>query len=272
MDIGAYFERIAYGGATAPTRAILAQLHWHHASHIPFENLDVILGRGVDLAPAAIARKLVSAQRGGYCFEQNGLYLRVLRQMGFDAAAIAARVWWGWEAAGLPPRTHMALKIDLGSECYLSDVGFGGLTPVMPLRLVLTEVQQTTHEAYRLMPLEDGPAKGETVLQAFIGGAWLNLYSFLPQPIDPTDFGIANWYVSTHPQSLFTREMIVAMPFENGRRVLQQRKLTMRGRDGSETVRMLAGPDDLAEALAGMFGLALSTSEIARLWAALPAD
>lgn len=268
--IEAYLARIAYPGPLAPTHAVLRDLHWHHASSIPFENLDVLLGRGISLEPSAIMTKLVTDRRGGYCFEQNSLLAEMLRAIGFRVTALAARVWWGTGDTGLPPRSHMALRVECEGASYLCDVGFGGLTPVMPLAWVMDTPQATTHETYRLGLLDDGRIPGEVALQAEIGGAFLPLYSFLPQPVDAADFHIANWYVATHPASLFTREMICAMPFAEGRHVLQQLRVTRRRMGLKEENRQLAGPDDLGAILAGSFGLHLAPDEIGRLWERLP--
>lgn len=270
-EVDAYFSRIGYGGSAAPSLSVLNDLHWRHASAIPFENLDVILGRPVMLDPAAIVAKLVTAKRGGYCFEQNGLYLAMLRQLGFKVDALAARVWWGRDGKDLPPRTHMTLRVELDGAGYLCDVGFGGMTPVRPLRWVLDEGQATTHESYRLRQLSDGPAAGEIVLEAEIEGGWQMLYSFLPQAVDPADFNLANWYVSTHPTSFFTQAMIVARPFEDGRHVLQERKSTRRARDRSEIVRQLADGADLRNYLAETFGMGLESADLDRLWTRLAA-
>ncbi|MDY0871085.1 arylamine N-acetyltransferase family protein [Dongia rigui] len=268
-NLAAYFNRIGYGGAAGASAAVLADVHWHHVSSIPFENLDVILGRKVDLDPAAIAAKLIGARRGGYCFEQNGLYLAMLQQLGFKAEALAARVWWGRTDPSLPPRTHMTLRVGIGDDAYLCDVGFGGMTPVSPLRWVLDLTQPTTHETYRLREMRDGPAAGETLLEAEIDGGWQRLYSFLPQPVPLPDFNLANWYVSTHPASFFTQAMIVAMPFGEGRHVLQDRKSTRRARDRSEAVRLLGDRRDLGAQLEEIFGLTLTSGDLDRLWGRL---
>jgi N-hydroxyarylamine O-acetyltransferase len=268
-DVGAYFDRIGYGGDACATLPVLQDLHWRHVSSIPFENLDVLLGRKIDLDPAGIAAKLVTARRGGYCFEQNGLFLAILRQIGFKAEAMSARVWWGKKDGILPQRSHMTLKVDVGSEVYLSDVGFGGLTPVAPLRWEMDTPQHTSHETYRLSPLADPRAPGEIALQAEIEGAWQTVYSFLPQAVDPADFGMANWYVSTHPDSFFTQAMIAARPFSGGRHVLQDGRSTIRGRDRQENARQLRDRADLARVLAEGFSLELAEAEIDLLWGRL---
>jgi N-hydroxyarylamine O-acetyltransferase len=92
IDLGSYFQRIGYRGAAEPTLRVLHDVVNLHVQTIPFENLDVLLGRPIDLSPTALAHKLITSRRGGYCFEQNGLLLEVLGAMGFDAKPLSARV------------------------------------------------------------------------------------------------------------------------------------------------------------------------------------
>src|SRR4051812_30275357 len=92
MDLDAYFSRIGLRGPRAATLETLDELTRAHSSAIPFENLDVLLGRPIDLRPEALFDKLVTRGRGGYCFEQNGLFLAVLEQLGFRVAPLSARV------------------------------------------------------------------------------------------------------------------------------------------------------------------------------------
>jgi len=266
LDLQAYFDRIGYQGAVAANAAVLQQLHWLHVSSIPFENLDVLLGRPILLDTSALAAKLVTAKRGGYCFEQNGLFLAVLRAIGFTADAFAARVWQGRQDASVPPRSHMLLRVDCPDGSYLCDVGFGGLTPVQPLSWQMEIEQPTSHETYRLVP--DAVA-GELALQARIEGDWAMLYSFLPQTAAPADFDVANWYVSTHPGSFFTQAIIATRPFAEGRHILQDRKVTVRDRDRSDQVTALTGLADLRTTLLDSYGLALGTAELGALWARL---
>lgn len=270
LDVAAYLARIGHDGPPTISAATLNVLHWRHVTTIPFENLDVLLGRRIGLDPAQIAAKLVTARRGGYCFEQNGLFLAMLRQMGFKAEAMSARVWWGKKDGVLPQRSHMTLKVEIDGAVYLCDVGFGGLTPVAPLRWEMDAPQQTSHETYRLSPLADPRVPGEIALQAEIEGGWQTVYSFLPQAVDPADFGMANWYVSTHPDSFFTQTMIAARPFGEGRHVLQDGRSTIRGRDRQENARQVGGRGDLARVLAEGFGLELPAAEIDLLWGRLP--
>src|SRR4051812_14228187 len=107
LDLDAYCARIGYDGPRTPTLSTLHAITAAHTRSIPFENLDVLLGCGIDIAPAAIFDKLVARRRGGYCFEQNGLLLAVLEALGFQVAPISARVRWQRPRDFTPPRTHV---------------------------------------------------------------------------------------------------------------------------------------------------------------------
>src|SRR5215510_7467457 len=91
-----YFARIGYQGPRMPNLQVLHALTGLHTQNIPFENLDVLLGRGIDLADDAVFEKLVERRRGGYCFEQNALFMRVLCALGFEVKPLSARgrIFW----------------------------------------------------------------------------------------------------------------------------------------------------------------------------------
>ena len=110
FDLDAYFARIGYAGPRAPTLPVLAALHRLHPAAIPFEAIDVLLGRPISLAPADIFAKLVTGGRGGYCFEQNGLFRLALTALGFGVTPLIARSWYGRPLDQPRPRTHMALR------------------------------------------------------------------------------------------------------------------------------------------------------------------
>src|SRR5262245_53404654 len=134
LDLDADRHRIGYTGPLTPTRETLAGLHLAHATHIPFENLDILLGRPIRLDLEALQAKLVRGRRGGYCFEQNTLFAAALERVGFPVTRLAARVRLG--ATGVRPRTHMLLKVDLEGASFLADVGFGGEGLLQPLPFV----------------------------------------------------------------------------------------------------------------------------------------
>src|SRR5699024_6166342 len=134
-------------GGTDPTLETLAGVVAAHTRHIPFENLDPLMGVPVtDLSPAGLTDKLVHRRRGGYCYEQNNLMRYVLTDLGYRVDPLAGRVvWMSPEGLDGPPRaqTHetLAVRIPGSDQTYLVDVGFGGQTLTSPIRLVAGPVQ-----------------------------------------------------------------------------------------------------------------------------------
>src|SRR5262249_8012507 len=152
----------------------LESIHALHPAAIPFENLNQLLGLPVPLDLDSLQTKLVTAGRGGWCFEQNTLLQHALTALGFSITTLAARgLWNSPPGQPVPPRTHMLLLIDLGGSPYIADVGFGGNVLTAPLRLEANIAQSTPHEPHRLAPLENG-----FVLEACIGAEWKPLYRF----------------------------------------------------------------------------------------------
>src|SRR5688572_327227 len=117
LDLAAYLARTGLAAVPPATPAGLAELHLAHATHIPFENLDVLLGRPIRLDLDSLQQKLVRDRRGGYCFEQNMLFAAVLEAVGFRVSRLAARV--RYRTTRLLPRTHMLLLVDADGGPYL---------------------------------------------------------------------------------------------------------------------------------------------------------
>ncbi len=134
LDLDAYLGRTGARAPLAPSAEALADLQQAHVGAVPFENLDILLGRPIALDLESLQAKLVTARRGGYCFEQNTLFQAALETMGFEVTALAARVRVG--ATGIRARTHMLLRVDLPEGPFVADVGFGADGPVrsLPLR------------------------------------------------------------------------------------------------------------------------------------------
>ncbi len=131
IDLKAYLERLEYRGELAPTLETLKRLHFAHATHIPFENLEILLGRPIKLDRESLWTKMVTGRRGGYCFEQNALFATVLEELGFRVTRLAARVRLGVKE--IRPRSHMLLAVEIEGNRWLADVGFGGEGLLHPL-------------------------------------------------------------------------------------------------------------------------------------------
>ena len=251
VDLDAYFARIGYDGPRAPTLQTLQALHALHPSAIAFENLDPLLRRPVRLDLASVQRKLIAHKRGGYCFEQNGFFASVLTALGFKVATLSARVIFG-RMSGHTRRSHMLLKVEVEEGTYIADVGFGGQAPSAPLRLDSKEEQTTPHGAFRLA------RSGENFeVNAFADGEWKTLYRFSLEEQSPEDHEMANWYISTHPDSEFTARLLAAR-LPPGRRLgLFNNQFSVRHADGMVERRELGSAEELARVLETEFLIAL---------------
>ena len=247
VDLKAYAARIEYGGEFTPTLAALRNVHLAHATHIPFENLDILLGRPIRLDLESITRKLIDARRGGYCFEQNALFAAVLEAMGFPVTRLAARVRMG--ATEIRPRSHMLLAVDIDGEKWLADVGFGGDGLLLPVLLNAEGVQR--HFGWQYRVIVEGALH---VLQTWRQEGWLDLYAFTMEEQYAADYEVSNYYTSTYPASPFVTRLIAQRPGKDLRLMLVNRQLTEQRPDSvSETT--LADDEAVLETLAERFGL-----------------
>lgn len=253
IDLAAYFERIGYGGPREPTLPVLHALTAAHSCAIPFENLDVLLGRPIALDARALFQKLVEERRGGYCFEQNGLFLHVLTQLGFHVTAHSARVRLDRPRDIVPPRTHVFLRVVLDGTPWLTDVGVGGLSLTSAIRLDTEAQQATLHEERRIVH-EDN----RWFHQAWLESSWTDVYEFTGEEMPPIDRVLGNWFTSTHPESHFKNRLIVARAGADGCRfTLLNDTFKIRSRDGRADTRHVTSDEDLLGILRQHFGIHL---------------
>jgi N-hydroxyarylamine O-acetyltransferase len=251
--IDRYLARIGCEGPRTPTLDTLNRVAHAHIRSVPFENLNPVLGRPVDLSPSALEDKIIARRRGGYCFEQNSLFHAILRELGFTVRGIGARVRLGRPRDYIPARTHFFGLVTLEGEEWIVDVGIGGLSPTAAFRLDTPDEQQTPHEPRRVV--REGAAYFH---QVRYGSEWQDVCEFTLDDMHPIDRELANWYTSTHPQSHFRNNLMAARALpEGGRLNLLNRQVTIRRRDGSSEARTIASPEDLIETLERDFGLKL---------------
>jgi len=232
----------------------LNRLALAHVKSIPFENLDVLLNRPISLDDAAVDGKLITRQRGGYCFEQNTLMLRVLQTLGFEVEPISARVRYQRPREFTPPRTHVFLKVMLDGETWFVDVGVGAMSPTCALRFVLDEEQATPHEPRRFIR-EDG----RYFHQAKLGEVWVDIAEFTMEAMPAIDREVANWFTSAHPQSHFKNRLMAARALDGGRVTVRNREFTLRRGAHAET-RVIQSPEHLLQLLDEYFGLQFPAS------------
>lgn len=253
-EAAAYLRRIGVPRPEAPTLAALASLHRAHLLTVPFENLDIGLGRPIRLDRASLVRKIVDERRGGYCYELNGLFALLLRRLGYAVDLVSARV--AMADGGLTDDfDHLALVVTSAARSgpVLADVGFGeGF--VEPL------------------PLVDGyerRERGLTVSLARRGGLWVSrerrdgedwhdrfVFSWAPHPLD--DFAERNEWQQTSPDSHFTRSRLASLLTPTGRVTLSGNRLITTTQDRRDEAE-LADEAALRDALADHFGIVLAT-------------
>ncbi len=263
IDLDAYFARIGYAGPREATLQVLAALQRAHTAVIAFESLSPFMGSAVKIDADSIQAKLVRGGRGGYCFEQNGLFWRALTQLGFAVTPLSARVRWGAPEDAPPgPLSHMMLKVELPEGTFHCDVGFGGQSPTAPLRMQADVEQATPHGTYRFVERDGG-----LELQMRLADRWGALYRFNFEPRLLPDYEVSNWYVSTLPTSRFRNNLIASLAPEGRRLNLMNTDLTTYFADGRVEERTLASADELLALLTRNFGLAVAPEDAAEMFA-----
>jgi N-hydroxyarylamine O-acetyltransferase len=241
-----YCQRIGFDGELRPDIATVQALMQHQLRSVPFENLDVLAGKPISLNPDDIVAKIIGQQRGGYCYEVNGLFAMALQALGIPYQFVAARpMFYPMKR----PRTHMALLVTLDGAEWLCDLGFGSYGIREPLRVdVLETPVMQAGDTFML-----GEEGGDFILKAQVDGAWAKQYGFNRCPVEWIDFAPANWLNSTHPDAVFTQKPLVVLFTANGRNILFGDSFKQIA-DGITTQRTLE-PHEQAAVLAAHFGL-----------------
>ena len=259
LDLDAYLERVRWSGPLRADLETLAGLQRAHMRAIPFENLDVLLGRRPRLDLPALQRKLVRERRGGYCFEHVTLFAAVLERIGFAPRRHAARVVL-FVPVTAAPRTHAFLSVDLAQGRFVVDPGFGALSPSLPVPLL--DPGATAPEIASHWMARDG---GRWVLRVRADGkpaadAWVSTLD----DEHPVDYELANHYTATHPDSPFVNRLMLRALTESGRVTLMNRDATVWGADGARATQ-LADRRALRALLAEHFGFDLPDVETLRV-------
>ena len=249
FNLDLYLARLNYSGNIQATEDRLETLHRAQAYTIPFENFDILLGRGITLEPAALYDKLVHRARGGYCFELNGLFLMALQAIGFEARALLARVHLVDPPTG---RGHQLILVTLQGKQWIADVGFGGPGLRAPIPFELNHPTTQDGQTFRLVETEPFGI----MLQALTDTQWQNLYSFDLGHVFPADITYGNHFTSTHPSSFFTFARVAALPRPNGRVALFNSTLRTVTPNGEHVQELVEGQPYL-DALKTHFGIEL---------------
>lgn len=253
----AYLDRISFGDDPAPTLDVLSRLLAHHVQSIPFENIDVQLGRPLTLDPADAHEKIVVNNRGGWCYEQNGLFGWALAEIGFETTRIAAEVMRA-ERGESASANHLCLlvKPEDADEQYLVDVGFGGsMITSIPL-------QESQHDQ---APFRIGLRRAADGFWQF----WEDLgkgefsFDFEAKTADEGALQSRCEFLQTDPSSSFVQNLVAQIRLPGEHKTIRGKVFSHATADGIET-RTLTSPDELVDVLRDVFHL--DVPEVADLW------
>lgn len=269
IDLDAYLARIRLKAAPAPDAEGLAALQRAHRLAIPFENLAIRLGRGIAIDSASVFAKLVTAKRGGYCFEHNRLFADALAALGYAVRPLLARVWL--TASEPPPLTHTLLLVSIDGTEWIADAGFGGsYCPPLPLAAGAEAVApdgarfRLRADAARGWMVErdgdpattDGRGNGRPGFQP--------QFSFTTATVEQADLEMANHWTSTRPGTRFLDLAVVSIALPAGFASLTDRAYRRRT-PSDDVAATIDDPRAYRLRLSMMFGIDLSAEEVAAL-------
>jgi N-hydroxyarylamine O-acetyltransferase len=265
--LGPYLDRLAL--PAPPTRDAdgLGCLQHAHRLAIPFENIDVVLGRSIAIDSGSVFAKIVTARRGGYCFEQNRLFLDALAALGFEARPLLARVWLA--ATDTPPLTHTLALVTIDGQHWVADAGFGGsYTPILPLTDG-AEALAPDGARFRLetgkhgwMLLRDGDPMTTDGRDESTG--FRPQYSFTLSPVFAADLALSSHWSSTAPGTRFLQQPIISIVLARGLAAFTGRRYRV-GAGQDVVIGEIADPGDYRARLAALFGIVLTDDDVAAL-------
>ena len=249
VNVSTYLARIGFSGPTLPNSDTLRDLHVAHMRTVPFENLDISLGRQIICDEQRFLHKIVDLRRGGFCYELNSAFAALLRELDFSVALLSARVSRE-DGSASAEFDHMALRVDL-DEPWLADVGFGD-SFLAPLRLKPEIEQEQLSGRFRIVQVGD-----VMILQrARASEFWKSLYQFTLTPHQLSDFEPRCQFQQTSPESHFTQQRICTMPTVDGRITLSDLKLIRTVGEQREEL-ILESEDEWRSTLRDVFGVRL---------------
>lgn len=268
-----YLEKLGFAGDFSPTLAHLNTLLSLHVQKIPFANFSSFLGGEVSLESDQLAQKLLRNDQGGYCLEHSTLTRIALTELGYEAYNVLGRVYYQGTPTRTPVRTHLVTLVHIDQHVFLYDPGFGGMTPTTVLTLdQIGETQQTPLEPFRFVEVAQSGldttvlTEMKYMLQVCIHDQWINVYAINPeQQIAYADAQVANYYISTSPESLFTQHLMLSTANSEIRNTLKDRVLRTHGKDGSNK-KQLSNFDEFERTITTVFQMNISDEQLQATW------
>ena len=255
-DVAGYLKRIGLENPPPVSLEGLNALVWAHQTHVPFEDLDVRwLKRPLCLEIPALYDKIVERRRGGYCYELNALFTRLLLDLGFDTRSVFCRIVRGRDF--LPPCAHRGIVVALEGKLYFCDVGFGGPMPAGTLEIGDGIGRDVRGEYFRIDRFDE---YWWTVSRDTSGGEREAILQFNTFPQTPQEFLAANMRSELDPDSLFVKRLLVNLRTAEGALSITGDEFTER-RNGVARTERLADEAALRRVLRERFGIDLREDE-----------
>ena len=249
MDITQYLERINYTGPLHPTIDVLSKLQLMHLMNVPFENLDIHNKTKIDLKN--LFNKIVTRKRGGFCYELNGLFYELLKEIGFTVKMVSARVYNGNKDYS-PEFDHMAIIGSIKDDNYLVDVGFGEFA-FFPIKI---EINKKTIDTGGIFRIEIFNENYKVVKKKNAEGKFIPEYKFSEKERQLEEFYARCYYHQTSNESHFTQKRICSLPTKDGRITLTGNTLKIT-ENGIIQERLLNNDQEIQQELWNYFGIKL---------------
>ncbi|XP_071341500.1 arylamine N-acetyltransferase, pineal gland isozyme NAT-10-like [Trachinotus anak] len=266
MDVQKYLSRIGFAGPAEPGLDVLRSVHTCHLMSVPFENLTVHSGGRVQLDPALLYDKIVNRRRGGFCYENNGLFSWLLSTLGFQVTVISGQVRNSITRRYGPPFDHLILMVTLEGRRWLADVGFGVPGFSTPLSLETEGLQEQGHRVYRIRKERDMHfLEWQQEENRGAAGDWTEIYKFTLEPRCLEDFTEMCKYHQSSPSSIFFCKSLCTVLKPGGRLSYIGHRLTTTTFPNEGTGRVLEittrelKDEEIPGILAEKFGIVLTS-------------
>jgi N-hydroxyarylamine O-acetyltransferase len=255
MNVNKYIRRIDYNGSIKPTLSVLEKLQKQHLLNVPFENLDIHYGSKIILSVDNLFEKIIEKQRGGFCYELNGLFHALLSNFGFKVKMVSAQVVKETGEIGAE-FDHMALLVQLEANVWLTDVGFGDFT-VGPLKLIENVKQNDDNGIFSISTYDSSHFK----VSKFDSdqNEYKPIYIFSTRERTLSDFEDMCEFHQTSPKSHFTHNRICSILTHDGRMTLTDTEMIIKASGHTKTF-LISGQEAFWRELKIKFGISFDTS------------
>jgi N-hydroxyarylamine O-acetyltransferase len=241
-----------------PNLDFLSLISQHHVAKFAFSSIGVLLGDKLPLDAKSLYERIVLRQRGGYCFEQNGLMYDILKNLGFSVSLFLARVIYNQDIH--PGLTHRLTLVEIGGLKYVVDVGFGPLGPALPVGMS----GQESHETFRTFRIAE-PHPGEFHMQTLKDGAFYSLYKFELARYGQADCEVGHFYSHKHPRASFVNNLVVSTILDHEVRSLRNQVICTQTASADKK-ELIQDDEQLKSILKSRFDINVTQLEAHRLF------